>query len=456
MLMEPRLVLLPCQCGAVHQVRDPGATTYLRCKKSGIILLYECDGQTRFRMHGQNREHILEEKTITVGRQGEWQISHPLLSRIHCSLVWEDGRFYLRDEHSSNGTWLNEQKLTDSGAMWPLHGGDLIRLADLSFRFLAPIGGGSRPRPLTEKDLAGTGLEFPDIKIEDTDKMVGRLLGEYRITSIISQGGMGRVYQAEREADGQKCVIKTILPDCSARSEISDILQRFLLEMEVSLSLRHPNIVEYYDIGQVGHSLYIAMEYFPGRHLKHWFEHTPANYQQVVNIGVQVAQALGYAHSVGVVHRDIKPENILYRQDGSVKIIDFGVAKAKQSSPESGTSITASNAFIGTLRYMSPEQATNNAPVSGRSDIFSLAATLYFCLAGRAPFETSEKLLNLREAMKKGVPPLSRFCEGVPAPLARTIERALRIDPEERFADAYEFADALQNSLPARKSACQG
>ncbi|MBP5233216.1 MAG: protein kinase, partial [Planctomycetes bacterium] len=364
--MSQRFVLLPCPCGAVHQVRDPGAATCLRCKKSGVILLYECDGLSHFRLRGSNREHILDAPCVTVGRQGSWQISHPLLSRVHCSFIFQDGRYFLRDEHSCNGTWLNERRLTEPGAMHPLRGGDLIRLADLSFRYLAPARPSQRPHPLAEQDLVDTGLEFPDIKIEDNDKMLGRLLGEYRIVSIISQGGMGRVYQAEREATGQKCVIKTILPDQSARSNISEILQRFLLEMEVSLSLRHPNIIEYYDIGQVGHSLYIAMEYFPGRHLKYWFEHTPATYQQVVNIGAQAAWALGYAHERGVVHRDIKPENILYREDGNVKIIDFGVAKAKQTDLVDSSRITATNAFIGTLRYMSPEQATHAGELTGR------------------------------------------------------------------------------------------
>ena len=146
--------------------------------------------------------------------------------------------------------------------------------------------------------------------------------------AIISQGGMGRVYRAEKEANGTPCVVKTILPNSGGTSS-NELLQRFLLEMELSLHLRHPNIITYFDIGQVGKSLYIAMEYFPGRDLKDWFEHTPATYEQVVNIGKQAALGLAYAHNQGVVHRDIKPENIMIRKDGIAQIMDFGLAKLK-------------------------------------------------------------------------------------------------------------------------------
>ncbi len=438
-----RMVILPCSCGEKHAIPDPGATTYLRCKKSGVIVTYECENSASHLLRASNQEYALEGADIIAGRKAPLEINHPVLSRHHCRLVWnEDLREYaLFDLGSRNGTWVNEVKVTPENSPVQLRGGDLIRLVDMNFRYLSPEGSGCEPRPLLLEEIADSGLEFPDIRAGEDDKLIGRLLGDYRILAIISQGGMGRVYRAEKEATGQPCVVKTILPSRQGTAS-SELLQRFLLEMELSLHLSHPNIISYYDIGQVGKSLYIAMEYFPGRDLKDWFEHTPATYEQVVNIGRQAAMGLAYAHRKGVVHRDIKPENILFNFNGQVKIIDFGVAKGR-SEHESSSGITVTGAFVGTLRYMAPEQLSREAEVDFRCDIYSLGATLYYCLAGRSPFEKTSALAKLRKDMLKGAPPLAKFCRGVPKDLARIIERALCVDPAGRFDSSDEMADAL-------------
>lgn len=442
-MVQRRMVILPCSCGQRHMIPDPGATTYLRCKTAGVIVTYECENPSGYLLRAGNQEFPLAAPDIIAGRKAPLEICHPVLSRHHCRFVWNDDlrEYQLHDLGSRNGTWVNEEKVTPDSGPVQLRGGDLIRLVDMNFRYLSPEGSGIEPRPLLREEIADSGLEFPDVRADEDDKLIGRLLGDYRILAIISQGGMGRVYRAEREATGQACVVKTILPSRQGTSS-SELLQRFLLEMELSLHLSHPNIISYYDIGQVGKSLYIAMEYFPGRDLKDWFEHTPATYEQVVNIGKQVALGLAYAHSKDVVHRDIKPENILFNFNGQVKIIDFGVAKGR-NEPEQSSSITVTGAFVGTLRYMAPEQLNRDTEVDARCDIYSLGATLYYCLAGRSPFEKTSVLAKLRKDMLKGAPPLAKYCRGVPKNLARIIERALSANPADRFATAAEMAEEL-------------
>ncbi len=439
-----RKVVLPCTCATVHTIPDPGATTYLRCETTGHVLTYECEcSEGHVLRANSNNEYKLTGDEILVGRKSQLTIDHPVLSRNHCRFVRDQksGEYYIYDLGSRNGTWVNEKQITAEDGGILLHGGDMVRLVDLNFRYLSPEGSGYPPCPLLFDDLQGTGLVFPDLKTDGDDKLIGRLLGDYRILAIISQGGMGRVYRAEKEANGTPCVVKTILPNSGGTSS-NELLQRFLLEMELSLHLRHPNIITYFDIGQVGKSLYIAMEYFPGRDLKDWFEHTPATYEQVVNIGKQAALGLAYAHNQGVVHRDIKPENILYNFKGQVKIIDFGVAKG-DDEPSNDSGITVTGAFVGTLRYISPEQLVKNGEVDHKCDIYSLGSTLYYCLAGRAPFDKTNALAKLRRQMEKGAPPLSKFCRGVPKSLSDVIERALNIDPAERFETAEEMAEAF-------------
>lgn len=442
-MSERRIVIIPCTCGEKHRIPDPGSTTYLRCIKSGAIVTYECENSASHMIRAANQEYNLSGNEIILGRKAQMTIDHPVLSRQHCrfDLDEQSKEYSLTDMGSRNGTWVNEVQITPESGAVKLCGGDLIRLVDLNFRYLSPEGSSVPPRPLLIEELADSGLEFPDLKSGDEDKMIGRLLGDYRILAIISQGGMGRVYRAERENTGQPCVVKTILPSRQGTTSANELLQRFLLEMELSLHLAHPNIINYYDIGQVGKSLYIAMEYFPGRDLKDWFEHTPATYEQVVNIGRQAAMGLGYAHRKGVVHRDIKPENILFNFNGQVKIIDFGVAKGVLERNNSG--ITVTGAFVGTLRYMAPEQLLREGEINHKCDIYSLGATLYYCLAGRSPFEKTSALAKLRKEMQKGAPPLSKYCRGVPRGLSQIIERAINVDPAARFESADEMAEAL-------------
>lgn len=446
-MTERRKVILNCPCGELHSIPDPGSTAYLRCINCDALLTYECESTTGHILRNvcNNKEYIINGREVIAGRKAPLQIPHPMLSRHHCLFTAKGKEYLLTDLDSRNETWVNNVKITPDTPPLRLSGGDLIKMADLLFRYLSPNGSSEKPRPLTSEDLEGSGLELPDLRDKDGDKMIGKLLGEYRILSVMSQGGMGRVYRAECEPTGKPCVVKSILPENADDddSTATELLQRFLLEMELSLHLSHPNIIQYYDIGQVGKALYITMEYFPGRDLKSWYEHTPATYEQVLQIGIQASQALAYAHSKGIIHRDIKPENILYNFNGQVKIIDFGIAKGKNSKKTSG--ITVSGALIGTLRYMSPEQLNKEMTIDHRIDIYSLGATLYYCLAGRSPFNETAAVSKIKKKMRRGVPPLSKYCRGVPPLLAEVIEKAVQTDPDARFQNAAEMTEALHS-----------
>ena len=181
-MSQRRKVLLPCPCGQCHEIVDPGATTYLRCKKSGAIITYECESIKGHLLRGLNREYPILGDNVVAGRKAPLEISNPVLSRQHCCFIWDEDReeYAIADLGSRNGTWVNGAQLVQGEDPFVLRGGDLIRMVDVNFRYLSPNGNGQEPNPLIFDDLDGTGLEFPDIKVEeqDNDKLNGRLLGE--------------------------------------------------------------------------------------------------------------------------------------------------------------------------------------------------------------------------------------------------------------------------------------
>ncbi|MDR0868458.1 MAG: protein kinase [Planctomycetota bacterium] len=440
-------IILPCYCGETHCVRDPRVKTYLRCRRCGAYLLYECDGRGEHRLRGLTGERLLTEPEIVVGQNGDWKINHPSLSRRHCQLTLAGDAYEITDLNSRNGTYVNNERIY--AAPRRLDGGDLVRLADLTFRYLSPKIGGT-VAPLTPNDLLGTKLDLPEAALDYDDRLLGKTLNGYRLSGLLSQGGMGRLYFATNEA-GDSRAVKVILPrgqsDGDDTTTAGDRLQRFIQEMALSIELRHSHIVACYDIGQLGTVLYIQMEYFTGRNLRRWFAERPATPEQVIAIGAPAARALAYAHRQGVIHRDIKPENIMYRDDGVVKVIDFGIAKAVAAAEAVlRADETRETVHLGTLRYMAPEQLDAAGKVSPQSDIYSLGATLFFCLAGCSPYENSDDGADLRAAMTREPADITRFCKGVPAKLADVINTALATKPIFRFGTAEEMAAALEQA----------
>ena len=218
----------------------------------------------------------------------------------------------------------------------------------------------------------------------------GTRLGRYEIRSLLGAGGMGEVYLADDLNLHRRVAIKILPADCTADK---DRLQRFEREAFAASSLNHPNILTIYEIGSEK-DLFIATEFIDGESLGERLRRESFSLHEVLDVGIQIAAALDAAHAAGIVHRDIKPDNVMLRRDHVVKVLDFGLAKL--SDPDiavvetEGETIarplTTSGVVIGTVRYMSPEQARGLA-VDARSDIWSLGVVLYEMVAGHAPFD---------------------------------------------------------------------
>ena len=276
----------------------------------------------------------------------------------------------------------------------------------------------------------------------------GQQFGGYEIVSRIGRGGMGEVYLATERRLGREVALK-LLPAAYTRN--TDRLRRFEQEARAASALNHPNIITIYGIGERDGAHFIATEFVAGETLRQRLARSRPSTDESLDIAIQIADALQAAHKAGIVHRDIKPENVMLRPDGYVKVLDFGLAKlsdahAAGSGPEAATRAlvqTSPGAVMGTVNYMSPEQA-RGLPVDERTDIWSLGCVLYECAAGRDPFAGPSPSDTLSNILRQEPPPLARYSGEVPAELERIVDKALRKDAEERYRVVKELASDLK------------
>src|SRR6266513_3900355 len=241
---------------------------------------------------------------------------------------------------------------------------------------------------LASRQRVGSFIETPAVGIAtriirngQADLLVGQTIGHYKISKRIGSGGMGEVYLAIDMTAGRKAALK-LLPERFTGD--AERLKRFQQEAHALVGLNHPNILTIYEIGEDHSTHYIASELIEGETLRQRLEHGPMQLREAVDVAIQVASALVAAHETGIVHRDIKPENIMLRPDGYVKVLDFGIAKlAEQELPltvskDEALLLVETNlgSVLGTVRYMSPEQAYGT-PIDKRTDIWSLGVVLY-------------------------------------------------------------------------------
>jgi serine/threonine protein kinase/Tol biopolymer transport system component len=282
------------------------------------------------------------------------------------------------------------------------------------------------------------------------ESLLGTTVGPYKILEVLGQGGMGKVYMAEDARLGRKVALKFVSGGIADRS---DSLRRFMTEARATSALNHPNIVTIHDAGRAESISYIAVEYIEGQTLRQRMQQ-PLSLPEVLDISIQVARALAAAHTAGVIHRDIKPENIMVRGDGLVKVVDFGLAKLMRSSLLNGGVGPASlegagtipGAILGTVFYMSPEQARGEE-LDARTDVFSLGVVMYEVLAGRKPFRGNTLPDFLEALMHQEPSPIPGLDDNAGCQAQSTINRAVAKDRNHRYQSAAQFAADLEQAM---------
>ena len=286
----------------------------------------------------------------------------------------------------------------------------------------------------------------------------GQTIGHYQIVSLLGAGGMGEVYLAEDMTLGRKVALKLLPADFSRDT---DRVRRFQQEARAASALNHPNIVTVHEIAHVDDRHFIATEFIDGETLRERIRGDPGDGSgkrlsigEVLNIGIQIADALAAAHEAGIVHRDIKPENIMVRRrDGYIKVLDFGLAKltpvgfGDDLDREAATRPrvkTSAGLVMGTVSYMSPEQ-TRGEKVDARTDIWSLGVVLYELVAGHAPFDRPTPSEIIAAILDRDPPPLTNYVREIPSEFGRIVRKALMKDRGQRYQTAKDLLFDLRH-----------
>jgi serine/threonine protein kinase/Tol biopolymer transport system component len=286
--------------------------------------------------------------------------------------------------------------------------------------------------PAWESELEPAAASLPGLGVQ---------IGQYRIETPIGAGGMGTVFRAVDIKLHRPVAIKFLsddLADAAAR-------RRFQREAQVASSLNHPHILTVYDVGEFDGRQYLVTEFIDGGTLKDWIQKQPRSWEDVAQLLTGVADGLASAHQAGILHRDIKPDNILVTASGYAKLGDFGLAKLEDGPPLSATRTlteqqTRKGVIVGTIAYMSPEQASGNA-LDTRSDMFSFGVVLYEMLAGRRPFRSANNLELLQQVIHAKPEPLS---DDIPEPLRVLVMKALEKNPADRYPSMRELVADLR------------
>jgi serine/threonine protein kinase/tetratricopeptide (TPR) repeat protein len=273
-------------------------------------------------------------------------------------------------------------------------------------------------------------LETP-LHVISKDKLIA---GKYRILEEIGQGGMGIVYKAE-DLKLKRCVALKFLPPHLVNS--LELKERFIIEAQAAAALSHPNICVIYEVGEDGEKSFIAMEYVEGETLRDKIKKGPLKAEEALDIAGQIAAGLGEAHHKGIIHRDIKSANIMVTEQGQAKVMDFGLAKLR-----GGSSLTKSQTTLGTVAYMSPEQARGDE-LDGRTDIWSLGVVLYEMLAGKLPFHGEHDQTVIYSILHQEPESLMKASPGTAPELAQIVGQALAKKAAERYQTMEEFGEDL-------------
>jgi len=280
------------------------------------------------------------------------------------------------------------------------------------------------------------------------NKAHGLVIDRYVILERLGEGAMGRVFKAQHRLMGRFVALKLIAPQYVSRT---GSVARFRRELRMIGRLDHPHIIRAYDANQIGSVFYLVMEYAGGQSLDRVLaSRGPLPPDEVIDYAAQAALGLEHAHGHGIVHRDVKPSNLLLTDDRQIKLLDLGLGTLIDSDDQASFA-TAAGSAVGTIDFMSPEQA-GGGEVDGRSDCFGLGCTMYLLLTGQLPFPGDNGLERLIRRLKEPAVPILSFRPDLPTALVQVVERLLARRPEDRFQTAAEAAEALRALLPTDRS----
>ncbi len=318
----------------------------------------------------------------------------------------------------------------------------------------SPLGRWLRGASATDTVIAPDGEHLPPLRqplemafAEPEDGRGGPRLragdafGHYRIERELGRGAMATVYRATDERNGRRVALKLLsLGEDWPADRLDEARLRLSREAEAAARIEHPDIVDVFEAGEHGGQVYLSMEFVEGVSLDtHTYQDRLLPPRMTCEMCARVAEALHFAHQRGVIHRDIKPANIVFdQQRRRVRIMDFGVARLADSSA------TRTGVVLGSPSYMAPEQL-DARPVTGRSDLFSLGVTLFQLLTGSLPFRSDSMPGLMRRIVLEPHPPLVTIRPDLPAALGQVVDRALAKDPDDRFANGAEMAQALRD-----------
>ncbi|HEV2398525.1 MAG TPA: tetratricopeptide repeat protein [Candidatus Sulfotelmatobacter sp.] len=298
------------------------------------------------------------------------------------------------------------------------------------------------PRSTSQRSSVRSVVSVPIFEVGDV------LAGRYEIVKLLGEGGMGAVYKAlDRELD-RFVALKVIRPELAANSSM---LARFKQELLLSRQVTHKNVIRIYDLGDTDGVKFITMEFVEGRDLRDLIhEKKKFTPEEAVHVMQQVCQALEAAHNVGVIHRDLKPQNIMREESGRILVMDFGLARTMD-----GDGMTQTGALVGTMEYMSPEQALGKE-LDQRSDIFTAGLILYEMLTGKMPFKADTALASLVRRTQERAIPVSDHDSSIPGALSGIVSKCLERDPKVRYQSAAEVLRDLDSWQGKRAAATLG
>lgn len=407
--------------------------------------------------------------TFLIGRTDDSHLCLPqdkFFSRHHCMLEITPPRCFLRDLGSTNGTFVNGQRVAEASLTSgdQIQGGETVLLVEVSANetdspittqqdqrltqptivTVACLHCGRRDQ--AEATSAGEHLTFlcEDCRIEL--KKAPQPIPGYDMIRVLGRGGMGCVMMGRNQQTGAAVAIKTLLPEFAVSDKA---MRRFMREMDVAAALKHPNIVEFLDRGVHNGVVYLVTEFVDGADAAKLADAQGGRLPlaDAVAITSQVLAALSHAHAQGYIHRDIKDQNILVSGTGSsltAKLTDFGLAKSFAQSGMSG--VTMAGEMAGTLAYMPPEQLKNFRDVKPQSDIYALGMTAYSLLTGQVALNIGRKTSmaeTIKAIFEQPTIPLAQRNPGLPPRLCEVIDRALVKDPTQRWQSAQAMRTAL-------------